>query len=377
MPIRGLKILVSADIHLGMKYGAYEEVQSELSNARFDTLHRLIESANREHCDLFIIAGDLFDRISVSKGDIGRAFEILGEFTGNALVVLPGNHDFITDEKTPPWSELYGDAARAADVIQLAAEKKIYSLKEHFDLPVRIYAGPCNAKHSGDNSISWIREAEKNPNELNIGVAHGSVEGLSPDFSQSYFPMNKAEIERCGLDIFVVGHTHIKYPQSPEASGTLFIPGTPEPDGFDCSHGGTAWLLEIDERKQLDSRVLDTGSFKFETHTYEVNSEADIEVLRRKFRTDGNSKLLMKIKLRGMLQRDAYSAAIQFVDELKQSILFVKEDISELSEEITLQMVKEEFADGSFPFELLSSLIEDGDRPAVQTAYRMIQDMRR
>lgn len=374
---RSLRILLTADIHLGMKYGAYEEVQNELSEARFATLRRLIERANQEHCDLFIIAGDLFDRISVSKSDIVRSFEILGDFAGNALVVLPGNHDFITDEKTPPWSELHGDAARAADVIQLAAEKKIYSLKEHFDLPVCIYAGPCTAKHSGDNSISWIREADKVPEELNIGVAHGSVEGLSPDFSQSYYPMNKTEIERCGLDIFAIGHTHIKYPQGPETSGTLFIPGTPEPDGFDCSHGGTVWLLEIDERKQVHSRVLDTGSFKFETHTHEVNSEADIEALRRKFISDSNSRLLVKLKLRGMLQRDLYSAAVRFVDELKQSIFYVKEDISDLSEEITLSMLKEEFTEGSFPFQLLSSLIEDEDRSAVQTAYRLIQDMRR
>ena len=61
-----LKIFLTADIHLGMKFASYPEVQSVLSEARFTTLAHCVSIANKEECDLFIVAGDLFDRVSVS-----------------------------------------------------------------------------------------------------------------------------------------------------------------------------------------------------------------------------------------------------------------------------------------------------------------------
>jgi len=67
-----IKILAAADLHLGMKFSGYPEVQSELCEARFDTLKSLVEEANSEQCGLFIIAGDLFGRVMVSKKDIMR-----------------------------------------------------------------------------------------------------------------------------------------------------------------------------------------------------------------------------------------------------------------------------------------------------------------
>ena len=45
-----MKILAAADLHLGMKFSGYPEVQAQLSGARFTALKRLIETANREDC---------------------------------------------------------------------------------------------------------------------------------------------------------------------------------------------------------------------------------------------------------------------------------------------------------------------------------------
>ena len=64
--------------------------------ARFDVLKRCADIANEETCDLFVVGGDLFDRVSVAKRDIQRAASILAEFQGRLVTVLPGNHDYIT-----------------------------------------------------------------------------------------------------------------------------------------------------------------------------------------------------------------------------------------------------------------------------------------
>ena len=75
-----------------MKFANYPDpIRSSLVEARFKTLEGLIEKANSEKCDLFVVAGDLFDRISVAKGDIAKAAQALGEFPGQIVTVLPGS----------------------------------------------------------------------------------------------------------------------------------------------------------------------------------------------------------------------------------------------------------------------------------------------
>lgn len=55
----GLKIFHTSDIHLGMKFASYPEVQKELSEARLNTLEILVEISNTGVCDIFVVAGDL------------------------------------------------------------------------------------------------------------------------------------------------------------------------------------------------------------------------------------------------------------------------------------------------------------------------------
>jgi DNA repair exonuclease SbcCD nuclease subunit len=78
-----IKIFCTSDLHLGMKFANYpDNIRQSLVEACFKTLEGLVEKANSEKCDLFVVAGDLFDRISVAKGDIARASQTLGEFQG-------------------------------------------------------------------------------------------------------------------------------------------------------------------------------------------------------------------------------------------------------------------------------------------------------
>jgi len=84
-----LKILASADYHLGMKFAGYPDVQEELAEARFLTLERLVATANEQGCALFLIAGDLFDRVTVSARDVQRASALLSRCR-EITIFIPG-----------------------------------------------------------------------------------------------------------------------------------------------------------------------------------------------------------------------------------------------------------------------------------------------
>ena len=94
-----LRIFHCADLHLGLRFSRYPE---GLGEARFTSLEKMVERANAEACDLFIVAGDLFDTLQVPKRDLLRAAKIISRFDRVACV-LPGNHDFHSGESDDFW----------------------------------------------------------------------------------------------------------------------------------------------------------------------------------------------------------------------------------------------------------------------------------
>jgi DNA repair exonuclease SbcCD nuclease subunit len=240
-----LKILHTSDIHLGMKFASYDgEVQEKLVEARFECLSRLVSAANQHGCDLLVVAGDLFDRVTVTKRDIVRAAGAFGDFEGAAVVVLPGNHDYVSADKSDLWHTF---KENAHGNVLVCDEPRPWPLAK-FDVDATVYPGPCTAKHSAKNAIGWIAEEQRSDEEaFHIGLAHGSLEGFSPDFDNRYFPMTVDALEALDMNIWLLGHTHLPYPQSPSVGDRVFLAGTPEPDGFDCTHPGSAWVHELSE----------------------------------------------------------------------------------------------------------------------------------
>ena len=80
----GMRIFHTADLHLGMKFtrGYPEEVQQSLIQARFDTLCSMVERANKEGSEVFVIAG------GKDKGaDFGEFGDAIAEHAAGAFFI--------------------------------------------------------------------------------------------------------------------------------------------------------------------------------------------------------------------------------------------------------------------------------------------------
>jgi exonuclease SbcD len=368
-----LKIFLTSDLHLGMKFAGYPEVQVELSEARFNTLERLVDSANKNQCNLFVIAGDLFDRVTVAKRDVIRAAHLLKEFQGPLVAVLPGNHDFISRGQTDLWTPF---KENAGDRVLVLEERKTYPLT-HYDLEATLYAAPCGSKHSNENAIGWIKEAPKERTaKCHLGIAHGSLEGFSPDFDERYYPMTARELLGCGMDLWLMGHTHIQYPFQPGQTDRIFYPGTPEPDGFDCQHEGKAWVLELAEDRRVTPLTLSTGMYRFLHDEVEIRNPADLEALKKKYAAPEHRKTLLKMRLKGRIPREEYQLLSRVRKILEEELFYLVWNDTGVSEEITLEGIHQEFTEGSFPHQLLTRLVQSGDSEALQIAYEVMQELR-
>jgi len=371
----GIKIFHTADLHLGMCFAGYPDVQDELINARHETLENMVEVANQESCSLFVMAGDLFDRTRLNVKDISRAARALNEFEGELIIVLPGNHDYYTHD-SKLWNEF---SKHAGDRILILKNPDIYDLNK-YHLKIKIYAAPCSAKHSNENMIGWINSREITGNDsIKIGLAHGSLEGVSPDFNKTYYPMTRKELESSSLDLWLLGHTHLPWPENPDKNSRILIPGTPEPDGFDCNHQGSAFIIDLESSSDIKVQKISTGKYRFSINQVSLNDDNDITSMKRKYTGDEFSTVVLRLILKGRLRKEELDRVEEAIDLINDNVLLLQTVKDELHESITSDLINSKFTENSFPHQLLSSLLEEKEEisfKSLQKAYDLIREVR-
>lgn len=370
MPI---KIFHTADLHIGMKFNSYPDyIRGKLQQARSEVLARMVQMANEENCSLFVIAGDLFHNIKgIDKKTIAHAALELEAFQGACVLVLPGNHDY-DNEMIDFWQVFKQNAGE--QIIFLNREEPV-SLTD-YGLNVTLYPAPCHSKHSDTSNVGWIEAAAVDPRHINIGLAHGSLQGISPDLDVSYYYMTSQELEGLPMDIWLLGHTHVVYPAKKSVKDwRIFNPGTPEPDGLDCRHHGHAWLITVDEQKGICAEQVETGIYRFVDETYTISVAEDLERLQGDLLRERPDKTIARIHLEGQVSEDVFNYRQEIIKKLEQEMAHVIFDDFNLGIKITPEKIEREFTAGSFPRQFLQALSADED--AMQIAYELIMGVKK
>jgi len=372
MPI---KIFHSADLHIGLKFssGNYSTpVREALKEARFTTLSQMVREAGKRNCQMMAIAGDLFDHIRPTKFEIRRVVQELKTFSGDITVVLPGNHDPLSGDFWKTFKD------EAGDRILLLEELHPYDLQE-FGVKAILYPGPCMEKHSdpGFNQIGWIKDVPKGSGVLHIGIAHGSLEGVSPDDDKLYYLMTRAQLESAGVSLWLMGHNHSPYPLTPGLQDKIFYPGSHEPDSFNRSYPGSAWIHELFDEGTLKSERLITGQYRFLQQDIVLEGEEDILKLKEGISLDWEpSNTLLKLSLKGRLTPEELAETREILNLSGKQYLYFETDEEALGQKITPESIHKEFSKDSFPHRLLQSLSQEGDSDSLQLAYELLQEMK-
>ena len=351
-----------------MKFNNYADgVRERLVEARFTALENMINQSNELEANIFVVAGDLFNTIQVSKGHISKTVRILGKFNGACVIVLPGNHDYDNGV-----NELWQDFIKVAnEKILLVNEERPYSLSE-YDLDAVIYPGPCHSKHSKENSLQWIKDSGlEEMGKYHIGIAHGAIEGLSPDIEGNYYYMSMDELDGIPMDLWLLGHTHLAYPNLDKITNhRVFNAGTPEPDGLDFKANGGAWFINLHDSKISAQRII-TGQYMFLDTDFHLNSSEDLEEIQALVLKDNPEKKIVRLNLSGSLPQDVYENMSGFYNGLESKLFHLMVEDSNLKVKINKDIIESEFTKGSFPYEFLTALSHDQE--ALQIAYDILR----
>jgi DNA repair exonuclease SbcCD nuclease subunit len=352
-----LRILHTADNHIGISFAQYPDlVRDRLLEERFSALERLVATANQRDAHFLVVAGDLFDKQTVTKGQIERAVGMLAKFQGEHVLVLAGNHDYYEGAENKLW-RWFRNACEGTCVLPLI--EPTTKDFEGDDFRVRFYACPCPSKHSKEHTIGWVGDTDKESEVIHVGIAHGNVEGLGLDAEQRYFNMSEEDMRAAGVHTWLLGHIHVPAP-APGTTGRplYFMPGIHTPDSVKCNHPGHAWWIELEANGSCRHEQLSFGGVRFARLKRELRGASEIESLRRECSVLDGPNTVLDLQLSGRLKNEEMADLRNLLKELKAEFLDMKSDM-DIAEVLDAAAISAKFPDGTLPHALLHGLLAD------------------
>lgn len=367
-----IKILFTADNHFGISYSSFPKAKQALIEERVKAFERMVDYANEQKMNYFIIGGDLFDKPNIADKKIKEIAGILKKFKGDLVVIIPGNHDFYESTDKTLWSK-FNDCIDPEKIVVLNEYEIFYHELEEYT--INFFPACCRTLHSQNNMIGWINETEKNLENINIGIAHGNVTGLGIDDGEKYFNMTEAELKACNLDLWLLGHVHVPFPKNEvlHDNSRIFMAGTHMPDSWKFKHDGNAWHIEIDQDKKVAAKKFKPSEIKIDELNFMVNNSTELDALERKFNEFNKSSTALRMNINGRLDEEQQSRLNEMITTNEEAFLTL--DVkNNVSRKIDAALINQKYPNASLPHLLLSELLqEDPEGLALQKAFEILQ----
>lgn len=215
-----LKILHTADIHLGKKFsglGPRGAAQREQLKATFK---KVIATALEEKVAVVLIAGDLFDSNEQPQSNIDlviEQFNLLGQ-NGIPVCLVPGTHDPLDS------SSIYRkvDFEAGCPNLKLFADENV-SFREYPDLDLTVYGKPNLSNRSYASPLKGLER--RTSTRFHVAMAHGSFY-IPEKAAEDDHVFRLEEIRSAAMDYIALGHWHEVYACSEQPPA--WYPGPPE-----------------------------------------------------------------------------------------------------------------------------------------------------
>lgn len=379
-----IRIFETGDLHIGRTYSDKNKHPEgrALAEKRVEAITGMVEAANREACDLFVVTGDLFDKTyGIGKKRIVRVVEELAKFRGTVLV-LPGNHDYYSVDVIPEVWQLFLEAREDKSNLILLSDFTTYEVSVG-DEEVVIYPAFCHIDTAPENNLGWIRDREIPVDATyRIGIAHGAVAGYTIDTEGEYFSMTEAELEAIPMDLWLIGHTHVMFPDdlsfSYQKSGKIFNAGTHVQTDVRNNTEGNCFIIEIEKspegQTEVRARRFQSGNVFFkrlELHVQANDSGLALRDAITKAVAGLAANTSVSLKLSGTVSREEYADREKIYEECLGGFFEhphpADQDLIEL---ISPEFINSRFSELTFPSKLLMKLVEDPKK--AQMAYDLL-----
>jgi len=298
-----IKILHTADIHLGREFPFLRGRGREHRNQLLRTFERIVELAINEDVSILLIVGDLFDTNRVHGIIIGQvlsAFRKLEE-RDIPVCILPGTHDAYVDDSIYRFVRFPSNVT----VFTTEHDQEVY---EALDLTV--YGKAFDGKLVGESPIRGLSLSKES--KYHIGMAHCSVK-IEGWIEKDVMILDRNEIADSGFDYLALGHWH-SFQDFSQGNTKAFYCGSPEPISMDQKGAGSVTMVTIYGKGNVKVAPVGVGSKKFDEVTIDVGLVKSIEDITRVIEAKADSNTILKITLEGLCSTD-YSLSPQEIED--------------------------------------------------------------
>ena len=299
-----LRIIHTADVHLGARHDDLGEQASAQRERQFAAFAATIDLAIAEKADLLLIAGDLFDSNTQPRRSVERVAAQLKRLAAARIrtVIVPGTHDCYDRASIYRAYDLKALAASGPDddhVTVLTPEQPFVKLGP---LDAVIHAPVFATKRAPHSPLRDLDVAgHRDDASWQIGVVHGSV-AIPGKTERDDVVITAEEIAASGLDYLALGHWHSA--QQAKAGGVTYAyAGAPEPVALHQDRAGKALRVDLESTATgrsvtvTEHQVGKTRFEKLDVDTARVaNQPALIEELTRRADKD----LVLDVRLVGV-----------------------------------------------------------------------------
>lgn len=282
MPSQPLRILATADVHMGSGPSKINDAELEKRLSCTTMWGDMVDRAILEKVDLVALAGDVVDhenRFYEATGPLERGLRKLGS-AGIDTYAVSGNHDW---DVLPRIADTIGADAAGADHFHLLGrggrwEEAVF----HRDgrPALRIHGWSFPRLHVQESPLPTY-DLSLEGDLPTLGLLHADLDAGSSD----YAPVTSTELQARPLTLWLLGHVHRPMPPEPLseslAGPTILYPGSPQAmdPGETGPHG--PWLIEIDGGGRVSARQLDMSSVRYDELALDlsdVDTQAAFEV---------------------------------------------------------------------------------------------------
>jgi len=309
-----LRIIHTADVHLGARHDDLGEQAAAQRERQFAAFKATVDLALAEKVDVFLIAGDLFDSNVQPRRSVERVAAELKRLAEARIrtVIIPGTHDCYDRASIYRAYDLVALAGATVDsgmitvidpdhpsvhltALDLVVVGQVFATKRAPHSPLLGLGGPPPGRpEAATGRTAW-----------RIGVIHGSI-SIPGKTEHDEVVITTEEIASSGLDYLALGHWHST--QTGKAGGVTYAySGAPEPVALDQDRAGKVLLVELEERagtRSVAVRECQVGRTRFEKAEIDaatvVSQPALIDHLAG--RTDPD--LVLDVRLAGVRRDD-------------------------------------------------------------------------
>ena len=300
-----LRLLHTADVHLGARHTDLGERAAILRERQFAAFRATIDLAIAESVDLFLIAGDLFDSNTQPRRSVERVAAELGRVARASIrtVVIPGTHDVYDGASIYRSYDLAAMARAGGDWITVLTPDQPSVVFPSIDAVV--HGRVFDTKRAPRSPLYGLDVSVDKRATWKIGMVHGSL--LIPgktDGDEVVF--TEDEVARSGLDYLALGHWHSAI-EGRAGSVTYAYSGAPEPVALDQDGAGHVLLVTLDDRggrRRVSIEPRRVGQTRTETLDLDVGRIHSQPDLIDQLGQRSDSNLALSVRLTGLYPDD-------------------------------------------------------------------------